>query len=351
MIDRLRLSNARRRLGRLLFASVSAVVIGAAVASWTERIHFTVNGAPYDEGESGWISAEPTSALPVRFSDGSTVDLSAGARGRVASVGVRGASLVLETGRVDVHVVHRWLSDWTVAAGPYTVRVTGTELTVAWDPEAEQLDVEVTHGTVAVSGPALAGEQLVSTGQHLRVEDRLEYAALGPIEPHIASVEMTPGDINSSWTTPDEAPPARPSVPRAEPKKEVAPAPRGPTASELLALSDAARGAGRTERAADLLRDLRKRFPRTDEASIAAYTLGVTAFDQARAFDQAATWFETYLRERPTGSLAAEALGRWMECETALGRTERAAAVAKRYLAAYPAGAHADVAAKLLAAP
>jgi TolA-binding protein len=348
MIDRLNHSNARRRLIRLLFASVSAVVIGAAVASWTERIHFTVNGAPYDEGESGWISAEPTLPLPVRFSDGSSADLSPGARGRVASVGVRGASIVLETGRVDVHVVHRWLSDWTVAAGPYVVRVTGTDLVVAWDPDAEQLDVEVAHGAVAVAGPALTGEQMVSTGQHLRVEDRLEYAALGPIESHVAPAEAVSGE--ASWDAPDEVPAPGPSpAARVESKAPTAVTARAPTASELLALSDAARGEGHPERAAQFLRDLRKRFPRTDEAGIAAYTLGVTAFDQAHSLDQAATWFETYLRERPNGSLAAEALGRWMEAESALGRTERAAQVAKRYLAEYPAGAHSDVAAKVLA--
>ena len=320
------------------------------MASWTERIRFTVNGAPYDEGESGWISAEPTSALPVRFSDGSSVDLSPGARGRVASVGVRGASLVLETGRVDVRVVHRWLSDWTIAAGPYTVRVTGTQLVVAWDPDAERLDVEVPRGSVAVSGPALTGEQVVSTGQHLRVDDRLEYAALGPIDPHVVPLDESSADIQSSWDAPDEIPSAPSPAPRADTKAPSPRAARTPTASELLALSDAARGQGQPDRAALLLRDLRKRFPRTDEASIAAYTLGVTAFDQARAFDEAATWFETYLRERPSGSLAAEALGRWMECESALGHAERAAVVAKRYLAEYPAGAHGDVATKLLAA-
>ncbi len=162
--------------------------------------------------------------------------------------------------------------------------------------------------------------------------------------------ETAPGDVNSEWSTPDDAPPARPLPPQDEAKGPSPAAARGPTASELLAFSDSARGAGQSERAAEFLRELRKRFPRTDEASIAAYTLGVTAFDKAGAFDQAATWFETYLRERPNGSLAAEALGRWMECESALGRTERAAGVAKRYLAAYPAGPHGDIATKLLSA-
>src|SRR5258708_21720893 len=99
MIDRLRVSSTRRRIGRLFIASVSAIVIGAAVASWTERIHFTVNGAGYDDAESGWISAEPTFPLPVRFSDGSAMDLSPGARGRVAAVRLRCPSLLRATRR------------------------------------------------------------------------------------------------------------------------------------------------------------------------------------------------------------------------------------------------------------
>jgi TolA-binding protein len=97
------------------------------------------------------------------------------------------------------------------------------------------------------------------------------------------------------------------------------------------------------------LHSVRRRFPRTEEASIAAYTLGVTAFDHSGAHAEAATWFETYLRERPSGALAAEALGRLVECESYLGRTDKAEAAARQYLATYPTGAHRDVAARLVA--
>jgi TolA-binding protein len=119
------------------------------------------------------------------------------------------------------------------------------------------------------------------------------------------------------------------------------------SAGELLLLSDVARMAGQPARAAEILHSVRRRFPRSEEASIAAYTLGLSAFDHSGAHAEAATWFETYLRERPNGALAAEALGRLVECEASLGRSEKAQAVARRYLAAYPAGAHRDVAVHL----
>ncbi len=60
------------------------------------------------------------------------------------------------------------------------------------------------------------------------------------------------------------------------------------------------------------------------------------------------TWFETYLREEPGGSLAEQALGRVMELRRR-GAPGAARAVAERYLAAYPRGAYSKLAASLVA--
>jgi TolA-binding protein len=112
-------------------------------------------------------------------------------------------------------------------------------------------------------------------------------------------------------------------------------------------LADVARMGGQPVRAVELLHVTRRRFPRSEAASVAAYTLGVTAFDQAGSYAEAAKWFEVYLRERPTGPLAAEALGRLMESTDRLGRHGRAEALARKYLQLYPNGAHRDVATRL----
>jgi len=97
------------------------------------------------------------------------------------------------------------------------------------------------------------------------------------------------------------------------------------------------------------LHTLRTRFPKSRAASMAAYTLGASAFDQRQAFADAANWFETYLREQPRGALAREALGRLMEARERAGQIEAARSAAQRYLDAYPTGPHEQLARRLLA--
>ena len=325
-------SRARRGWGRLLFAALgaSALVMLAffAATAWPGPLRFTVADGTGEALESGWVGAEASTPLPLRFSDGSAIDLAAGSRARVSALGFTGASLILEDGRMHVCVVHRALADWTIGAGPYSIRIVGTELDIAWHPDDSGLEVEVASGQVRVSGPQLDGEQTVSAGQRLALavpranvdlQSWVPLAAGGEYQRALALV------LRKGFESVVEA----------------------SSAGELLLLSDAARIGGQPSRASASLQAVRRRFPNSDEASIAAYTLGVDAFEQERAYAEAATWFETYLRERPHGALAADALGRIVECEAFLGRRDKAEAAARQYLASYPTGAHRDVAARL----
>lgn len=117
------------------------------------------------------------------------------------------------------------------------------------------------------------------------------------------------------------------------------------TRDELYALADAARYANRLERAKEALLALRSRF---SEQGKTAFLLGRVFADRAGAEQHAITWFETYLREEPTGSLADAATGRLIELYRTRDRS-RARALAERYLATYPDGAHAALARSLLA--
>ena len=78
-----------------------------------------------------------------------------------------------------------------------------------------------------------------------------------------------------------------------------------------------------------------------------AFLLGKIAADQLRSPGDAATWFETYLREDPGGALAEQALGRLVELRQR-GAPEVARTTAQRYLAAYPRGSYAALARSLL---
>ncbi|MFO0551891.1 MAG: hypothetical protein U0271_26120 [Polyangiaceae bacterium] len=90
---------------------------------------------------------------------------------------------------------------------------------------------------------------------------------------------------------------------------------------------------------------MRARFPGTHEAARAAFALGVMSFPSAAAL----ALFQAYRTEAPGGALAPEALGRMMEIEHARGNDSAAAALAERYLASYPNGAHQKLARSLCA--
>jgi hypothetical protein len=376
MLDRWRSARARRRYGWLIASVFAGVILVAALVvggiAWRDRIRVTVAGAGDGDFVTGWLGAELDEPLLLRFSEGSAVDLAPGSRARLSSVGLRGVSLILENGEMHARVVHRPLSEWTLAVGPYSVHVTGTEVDVAWDPESGSLEVAVESGSVQVAGPSLAGEQTVSPGQALMVADRISPPRIGPQPSDPATDDFAERDeaIDELSTEPlaegDTSAPGKATETSSPPisKSWVALARGGDYeraldvvrragfdavvrvsgASELLLLSDVARMAGQAGRAAEILRAVRRRFPRSEEASLAAYTLGVAAFEHEPSRAEAATWFETYLRERPSGALAAEALGRLVECKASLGRNDEALAVARQYLAMYPNGPHRDVA-------
>ena len=118
------------------------------------------------------------------------------------------------------------------------------------------------------------------------------------------------------------------------------------TAEQLLGLAASARRQ-RDARAGSIYSVIRSRFPGSNEAADAAFMLGRTAF-HARGFAQAATWLETYLRERPDGRFARDASGRLIEAYSALDNEISLRGAANRYLDRYPDGPHAALAQKAL---
>jgi transmembrane sensor len=114
-----------------------------------------------------------------------------------------------------------------------------------------------------------------------------------------------------------------------------------------LTLAEAARYAGRPERAEQSLKALRGRFGGSDDAAMAAYLLGRIAAENRRDHAVAARWFRTYLRERPAGRLNREAEGRLLESLAFMDRNT-AREAARVYLQHYPTGPHADFARNLL---
>lgn len=331
------------------------------------------------EGTVGaFIAASSSSEMPVTFSDGSKIRLEPSARVRVAEVANNGARVHLESGSVHVHVVHKdEATRWAVEAGPYEVKVTGTKFDVAWDPASTGIVVKLTEGSVLVHGCGLAkeGRRLVA-GEELRssCDDSAKKADDERVaEAPAPSPTTPPAPPPSPVAPPPVATPQHAVVKDAalkDPHAIVALARRGAHTEalaaaeangftttceslqgpELLLLADAARYAGRFDRATEALEITRRRFAGSDAAATAAFELGRIEMDIRRELGAAGDHFETYLRERPSGTLAREALGRAIEARHRGGDSGRAERLAVRYLAAYPDGPHAKLARKLTAA-
>lgn len=378
-------ARSRFRLGALaLAAALSALLlgIGAFVHVRTRPLAFTAGERP--GVLETWVAAPSERAVPLRFSDGTLLRLEPASRARVVAVDARGATLTLESGSLYADVVHSGQSRWRVIAGPLTVRVTGTRFDVRWSAGSEEFSVTVREGSVAISGAVVGAERPVRAGETLRVfvgERRLELASTATLAPS-APLAKPAGAVPPAATNDAETP--APAVAPAE-TRPGASGVAGPSASartpgwrelarsgslrdafavaeaegfdaacqsaspaELLQLGDGARLSGKPARAKQALTRLRSAFPGDSRRAAAAFALGKVAFDQTRAYAEAAEWFATSMREQPGGSLVREAAGRLIEARRRAGDAAGARSASESYLARYPNGPHAELARSLV---
>lgn len=369
---------ARWATAAALALGVVTVVALMVLRSATAPLSFTVAGEPGKVG--AWVSAPANGTLALDFSDGSRIELEAAARARVVDVGRHGAHLVLESGRLRATVEKRPGSSWSVSSGPFQVHVIGTRFDVTWTPNEDLFVLALHEGRVNVSGcvfgadgrPVLAGETLRAWCDGGRFEvaqggDELapRRAALPDATGSDPATRPPPAAIRgasdatasaSDAGAPEEEADWRALLRAGRHKDAVIAAEAtgfdaacaSATVEELAALADALRFAGRLDRATVAYETLRQRFPGTNHAATAAFTLGRLASDSQSNYARAAVWFETYLRERPGGALAREALGRLMEASYRSGNTAGAKQLAVRYLEVYPKGPHARLAGQLV---
>jgi TolA-binding protein len=102
--------------------------------------------------------------------------------------------------------------------------------------------------------------------------------------------------------------------------------------SVRLALGLSYRAAGQPDRARTLLSAM------SDAPPDAQYLLGVENFD-AKQYDDAITGLEAYLAAKPTGELAADALGLIAQAHQAAGRDDEAATALEKLADAFPTSA------------
>ena len=359
----------RSRYGWAIAAAAAVIAIGVALVlgPWWKppALEYSVVGSLVTQGE--WLGVPPDrGAAALRFSEGTELELGPGSQGRVADLTPEGAHFVLGKGRLHARVVHRPKARWVVAAGPYTIEVTGTAFDVGWSDAGERLEVKLHDGSVIVRGPSLRDGIRLGAGQRLVASARQGGAELSSLFAPEAAVEApAPAPSAAPPGTTGATPEPALSVPRppswseqvAEGKfKAVLEAARARgveqtlsqgSLADLAALSDAARYAGERGLARRGLLAQRTRFASSAQARAAAFILGRMA-DDGGSPGEALGWYERYLAETPKGAFAAEAFGRKIVALVRQGRSDAARDAAENYLKRFPRGAHAAYAKELL---
>ncbi len=393
---------ARLALRRRLVWSVSLAGLGAAafaaVVLVPRALHRGENAPPLAyqlEGGAlaadGRIEASADVEPALRFADGTVIALARGTKGRLASVDGRGAHVAIADGTASVNVVPKPHARWRVDAGPFVINVHGTVFSAAWNEATGRLDVKLERGSVSVEGPVTGGPIAMRAGQRLTVAMRQSRVLLRAIDDHegdlaasdtttaapVAEVAPPPVLATATATAPLPAPtlaPPAPVTPAAAPIRTALRQPRPtrswPTAlasgdfgsiveeatrdlprtletstsDDLAALADAARYRRQDDLARRALDAQRRRFRGSPRAADAAFFLGRLDEKEGAGLVHALRWYDRYLNEAPSGSYAAEALGRKMVAVRDLYGVAQARTVADEYVRRFPHGSYAGAA-------
>jgi TolA-binding protein len=370
------------RATRKWAVGVLAAAAAFAVAWWSSTrmrpISYQITGG--SGFESGYVSAPPDHSMEILFSDGSAIDARADTRLRVESTRRDGARILIERGMVEAQIHHAKGSSWRFVAGPFEVRVVGTQFTLVWEPSKEEVYLAMHEGVVEVQSPLGQGPFVVRKGQRfhasllthsVQLQDtsaaaNAATALQGAREPQPAATDTskTAGPVASSEesrTAPISNSSLAPKSSSARPESWSLSVSHGRfqavvdaaqaqgtdnccstcSLDDLRALADAARYTGRSDLAEQSLQAIRKRAAAGSQRAAATFLLGRLSESRGQ-MTAANAWYDTYLSESPSGEFAADSLAGKMRAVAKMNGTAAARPLAMQYLQRYPNGAQAD---------
>ncbi|MBL9039058.1 MAG: FecR domain-containing protein [Archangium sp.] len=336
----------RRRWVLVLATAAALVAIGLVSSRREER-----TGSP------------PTvlSTTPHQFTDGSEVVLTENSLGQVLRDDAQVVEVRLDSGELTATVAKGTGRVWLYRAGPWTVRVVGTVLTVSWQPSGETFRVSVQEGAVEVTGPGTPAPIIVRAGASLvRAPKRGEDLAVD----HDVEVEMdvpavvvrpTPRRATRTLAASDGGPPlpgwktlleaglthdGLDAARREGVLERIASLPD----DEALLIADAARIEGSDALTNDVLHLVMER--RGENAAEAAFLLGRIALDSKRTAD-AERLFERAIVLEQEDTFAEQARGRLLELSVQRKDSAEIHQRATEYLRHHPNGPWAVLARRL----
>ena len=376
----------------LLFATVAVCGALAVAGAWFFRSSAAerpvalraIEGGRLLDG--GYLSETGNAGIKLFFDEGSEFVLLPGTRGRLRSVDAKGAHLAIEHGAASLRITHRLEHRWSIEAGPFVVTVKGTDFTVSWDPASESFELKLRRGRVTVSGPVVGDGLALLPGQKLTVSLPKAETVITEERPDARGVESVqwPAPVPAASVSQAVIPSGEPVLTRAPPAEPSASATAGVTerrwrdalangewdkiladaerdgievtlqtasSDDLFALADAARYRRRADLARTTLLAQRRRFPSSPRSLDAIFLLGRVEELRAGGRAQAIERYDEYLARAPTGTYAAEALGRKMILTKEVGGPASARAIAEEYLRRFPQGSYAGAARALQRVP
>ena len=188
---------SQRAHGGWRLSMLGAAACAAGIAFFMMRpspLSFAVDGAGAGAGHAGAVGerlvASDAAPLSLRFSDGSQVTLPPRAQAHVDALDAHGATVALEEGTVDVSVVHRAHTRWSIRVGRYDIRVTGTKFSAGWDRRSDALTVTMREGSVEVTGPGTEGPG-ARRGWTAAARERGDRRSSGRSEPQVVVEDVT----------------------------------------------------------------------------------------------------------------------------------------------------------------
>jgi len=321
----------RRRPAWVGWAVAAASTAALVIVLW--RVGRMRKSGLVDEAvlESG-PAAEGTR---VTLADGSSVQLGAATRARLASAQPKAIRIDLDRGVVEIDATHVDGRSFVVGAGAYEVHVVGTHFWVERHP-GDDIVVRVDRGAVEVvsaSGAEGGETRRLAAGERWSAPDgtRPQVSLASPATEAASDGSATPAPIR-----PQEVPPPQVASAAANPL----PSRRDETARELFDDAQRARADGRADDAARAFDRLRRTFPRDPRSALAAFELGRLRLDvlgDARGAEEA---LRDAIALGPFSPFREDAEARRVEALGRMGDSSACAAARAAYLARWPNGTY-----------
>jgi transmembrane sensor len=260
-------------------------------------------------------------ASSTALSDGSSIELTPGARLEVLENTAKTFASVLRSGQATFSVRPGGRRRWTIEAGLATVEVIGTGFSVT--RSAGRVDIRVQHGIVLVRSDFIPDRvQRLTAGESLSVLAPVSVApvaAVGPVQTAEAAVSAQQLPASSASDAP------------------VKPA----TLEQLLDDANEHRRRGDVRGAEAALHRALAEHGSEPRGALAAFSLGKLLMDAEGRPADAARAFQRCLALYPSSALGEDALYRLADAQARSGDLPAAATTAREYRSRYPAGRHA----------